>query len=606
MKKISSILILLLINILTFKAQVPDAGVYSIWPGIDTSILSLPHVKGGQVYTKWIDLNPASGVYDWTILDDQLATMNSLGLKATVQVNAQVGEVPLWIFDSVATCSFTSGPLAGQPYPQFWDPKYMNYTKTFLQALATHLKASPYLNNILMIRQNWNGAQTEQYWLSSADAAAFPCAPTGTGYNYLTPSSTALSTAYGDSIIEYHKAFLPEIPVAVRTFVAHGGWMMILRESNLTSGFFQNYINDGFWFFATSAKPIEEGSELFAGFREYCRTGATIGHSENFANLNGLVNPLDTSVSREEGAYWEALWNMHRGISYLCYRGGDLADPLLWDSFQFATKYAGYHASPVVSPGAWIALRPAFIDTNIATSFPSYVSPANYTMHITQVDPDNTSTGLTQIGPLSQKESYWARETNATNRMEFLLDSTFRNTVNGTDLTIRVVYFDQGTDNWSLLYENAGGETTLGTITKTNTQLWQEATFTLNNADFINSTKDLVLFSEADGNDIFHMVEVIRNNVVGIKNKSQNNLDLKIYPNPAGSYFTFVLNNLQKEPIYFKLFDAVGRQLLTKEYTTSSSKLTKTINLSDLSNGIYYLTFNSGQFSKTEKLIISK
>ncbi len=498
-------------------AQVPDAGVYSIWPGNDSSILSLDHVKGGQIFTNWKDLKPDNGVFDWTRLDNDLALMNSLGVKASVQVNANFDDFPDWIFDSVAhgTLESTDKPndptRPGNPeivYPQFWDPVFLDHTRQFIDALAEHLNDSPYKENVLLIRQNWNGVATEKYWLSAADQTV-PLEPTPSGHIYDVPYSDELAIAYSESVVELHKAFLDvEVPVAIRAFTTSGGWKAENREANLDSH--QDLVDDGFWFFSTSTKPFEQNTELFAGYLEYTKPGLTIGYSENFANLTGLADTSDTSVSREQGAYWEALWNMHRGVSYLAYRGNDLADPALFDTFEFANKYAGYHASPEVSPGGWIALRPAVINANMQNRFPDYEWVDNYEFFISQVDPDNTSVGLTQVGPFPDRESYWSRQTNSTNRMEFILDSEFRTAINGEDLSIRVVYLDDGSDTWSLLYENAGGEVNLGTVNKTNSGLWLEAFFDLTNADFVDSAKDLVLFSEADGDDIFHMIEVVR------------------------------------------------------------------------------------------------
>ncbi len=505
-----TIILLLLISPLASRAQVPDAGVYSIWPGNDSQILNLDHVKGGQIFTNWKDLEPGNGVFDWARLDSDLALMNSLGVKASVQVNANMDDFPDWIFDSVAHGTLVSRSGPNNPeiiYPQFWDPLFLDHTKQFIDALAAHLKTSPYKDNVLLIRQNWNAVATEQYWLSSADQDPSLLTPTPSGHIYDVPYTDELAIAYSESIVDFHKVFLPEIPVAIRAFTKSGGWIAENREANIPSH--QNLVDDGFWFYSTSTKPFEQNSELFAGYLEYTKPGLTVGYSENFANLTGLVDPDDTSVSREQGAYWEALWNMHRGVSFLAYRGDDLADPALFDTFEFANKYAGYHASPDVSPGAWIALRPAVINPNMQNRFPDYEWVDNYEFFISQVDPDNTSVGLTQAGPFPAKESYWSRQTNATDRMEFILNSEFRDAISGKDLSIRVAYLDEGLDTWSLLYENAGGEINLGTVAKMNTGLWKEAFFELSNADFIDSVKDLILFSEADGDDIFHMIELI-------------------------------------------------------------------------------------------------
>ncbi|MFQ5606235.1 MAG: hypothetical protein ACE5HS_23430, partial [bacterium] len=178
--------IILVISPVAGRAQVPDAGVYSIWPGNDMQVLNLDHVKGGQIFTNWKDLEPDSGAFNWTRLDDELALMNSLGVKASVQVNANLNDFPDWIFQSVAACTL----LSKNPnfiYPQFWDPIFLNHTKQFINALAEHLKASPYKENVLLIRQNWNGVATERYWLSRADQDPNLCTTTPSGHIYSVP-----------------------------------------------------------------------------------------------------------------------------------------------------------------------------------------------------------------------------------------------------------------------------------------------------------------------------------------------------------------------------------------------------------------------------------
>lgn len=64
--------------------------------------------------------------------------------------------------------------------------------------------------------------------------------------------------------------------------------------------------------------------------------------------------------SLEQYNYWRLLSDLNLGFSMIGVYGGDLANadkPECRAAFDFAARYAGYHASPSVSLGAWVALR---------------------------------------------------------------------------------------------------------------------------------------------------------------------------------------------------------------------------------------------------------
>jgi hypothetical protein len=81
-------------------------------------------------------------------------------------------------------------------------------------------------------------------------------------------------------------------------------------------------------------------------------------------------------------------------------------------------------------------------------------------------------------------------------------------------VTVRVVYFDQGTGKWSLQYDAVkDAKKTAFTVTKTNSGTWKERVVTLNNAQFGNGCPgggDLMLVNEDAEDDIFHMIELTR------------------------------------------------------------------------------------------------
>ncbi len=120
------------------------------------------------------------------------------------------------------------------------------------------------------------------------------------------------------------------------------------------------------------------------------------------------------------------------------------------------------------------------------------------------------------------KDAYVVRRTDQTTNnpyMFFKIDDGYMapapNLVFGA--TVRVQYFDIGTDKWSLKYESWSGEKTAGAITKTGTKTLKEAVFTVTDGKFANGLAggaDFYLDSRNpttaanDGNEWVHMVEV--------------------------------------------------------------------------------------------------
>ena len=80
----------------------------------------------------------------------------------------------------------------------------------------------------------------------------------------------------------------------------------------------------------------------------------------------------------------------------------------------------------------------------------------------------------------------------------------------------------------------------------------------------------------------------------GISDQSAN-VHLAIFPNPAHNQITLI----SKEPAQIKIFDLQGKVV----WEQSNSKPTETINISDFSNGIYFLQALSDRKSNVIKLV---
>ena len=99
------------------------------------------------------------------------------------------------------------------------------------------------------------------------------------------------------------------------------------------------------------------------------------------------------------------------------------------------------------------------------------------------------------------------------NYMSFDIDDGYRYTKKtGVSFDVRVVYLDVGTDTFKFQYKDVNNQPKEHAITKTDTNLWQEAKFTLNDAYFNNNMSDYPYptdFRFETNGTTLHLVEVI-------------------------------------------------------------------------------------------------
>jgi subtilisin-like proprotein convertase family protein len=91
--------------------------------------------------------------------------------------------------------------------------------------------------------------------------------------------------------------------------------------------------------------------------------------------------------------------------------------------------------------------------------------------------------------------------------------------------------------------------------------------------------------------------------IPSILNANTNTFNaLKIYPNPAKGFVTIDLAGRVNGETTYELFDVQGRKVISK---VSSSDL-ETLNVENLSDGIYMLTLQNGSNKTTKKVVINK
>jgi len=79
---------------------------------------------------------------------------------------------------------------------------------------------------------------------------------------------------------------------------------------------------------------------------------------------------------------------------------------------------------------------------------------------------------------------------------------------------------------------------------------------------------------------------------------------LKVYPNPASNFITVQWVGAQNSATVVEVNNFMGQQVLKKEINTNTGLIKETIQLDDLTPGIYYVSVTCESFSATKKLVI--
>jgi hypothetical protein len=461
----------------------PHRGMYAIWSdSLDTT--HMPFLVGGQVVLQWGEVQPAEGRYDFSTLRAQLEKLDRLGRVTSVQLNGNA--LPAFMYAKVphhpealnVQVRSRKGTL------QYWHPYYIKAYTDLIAAFARELKSSPYRSRVIGVRFNYNAIGTEGMIVmpNKRDPAQW-IAPPG-----VTPApawTEEIATAYRHTVQQaYVKDFLPEIRVFMRPGV--GGYPGPDQDAIRLAE------KEGLGLFTTASEiepRVPSMYERYNVFLGFCRPGKGVCYAESMAPANGHHPGKDHArwCAFEQYNYWRLLSDLNLGFSMIGITGEDLeqtGDPEFRAAFDFAARYAGYHASPSVSPGAWVALREG-----------SLLLKGDYSFLMRRLDgvamkPEQ------KIGPDDQRFGAWALTLPKGGEVKFALDPAFAGSLKKA--TVRVTYLDRGTGAFTL---RTAGQEFQAKLTATGR--WKTAQF-----DASHSPADIAI--TADTLLTLHMVEVAR------------------------------------------------------------------------------------------------
>ena len=470
----------------------PHRGAYAIWVKPEVAD-SLTFLKGGQVYLQWASVEPKEGQYDFSDLRRQLEHQDQLGRMTTLQVNGN--SRPGYLFDRVPYHSKKLNPqnLDKQGTLQYWHPNHVKAYTRLIAAYARELKASPLRSRVIAIRLNFNAIGTEFMDVApeDRDPSQWVCPP---GVEPGPPWTPQIAAEYRRTVVDaFIKDFTPEIPVFLRTG--------IMRDPT-TDPEVIRLAQAGKLGLFTTGSEIEPDSErvekgTYQLFLEYCRTGKTVCYAEPKADARGFHAGIHDPrwCGPEQYAYWRILSDLHLGASIVAMYGADLArarEPEFNEAFQFAARYAGYHVSPEVSPGAWVALR----EGNRLKG--------DYTFHMSRL-PGDGMTALQKAGPEDQRFGAWARTLAKGAVAKFALDPAFARSLEGRKARLRVIYLDGPNGNFTIRASKREFKAALSGSGR-----WKTAEFALDRASFAAGGDGSHISIAADTDVTLHMIEVMR------------------------------------------------------------------------------------------------
>ena len=487
----------------------PDRGVFALV--VDPQKFEdRPLFSGGIVRLQWEDIEPADGVFDFTLLDQKLSKAASADVAVTVQINGN--RHPDYLFEKVpySPVAIHKQVLDNQGTLMYWHPQYIQAHRRMLNRFANHIRTSPYRKYVLGVRQNFNAIGTEMYIVSSAyiNLSQWIVPP---GVIPEEAWTKRIGQIYRQKVLSWYEQFFdPDIHVFARSPLL-SQWAIFSGDRSASyystdqqlAASYQNKINTGLWSLVRTSSEMEPRSiwgELEdSWFIEYCRSGKTTCFTEPWRSsqspdIESQQNPLPASASQWN--YWRILHDLHVGSTYL---GMNVDDWNLYDdteygeAFEFGARYAGYQSEPEMADGAWVAFRDG------------HYSRGDYNFLMRRLEID-TSVGIENVGPDGQRFGYWARSFSAGDAAHIEVNDRFATAVETSDVIIEVTYFDENGSSFTI---NSGGlEKTIHGI---GTNSWKRASLLISGNNLNTDINGAQIRISTDAGVILHMVEIRRN-----------------------------------------------------------------------------------------------
>ncbi len=488
----------------------PDAGLYTFfdWPHLNPELY--PWLTGGHLVFPWRTVEQdGPGQFHWDAIDQWMAAEASLGKPVGLAFNTFEGaccggnQVPTWFNaahgawpdgDGYVTCTWTDqyGAAQQEDIPMYWTPAYLDAFERFIQAAAERYRDDPRLA-FVEVSSGIYGETMPGDSDSEVDACLQAAGLT---------EDLWIETV--NRISDLYQRHWHDTPLLAQ----YAPWYLSRRERRE----FSDYAGSiGLGLKHNRLIPDHDDqvvrSDTAVIHPDSCRTGQYDPMLQFAGQVPLAWEGTASSYPTTADLLWALLNGMNKHPAYLLLGRQPLttADPTGQWALSLAARYAG--VSIDTTPGVWVALR----ETQ-STWFPQR---GNFDFWLRQVDsaPGGRTTPLWNV--TSQPWGRFTRRTDAASGnpdMFFAVEDAYLFDNATLPVTVTVIYLDAGRDTWELQYDAVGDPAkSAGVVTKTNSNQWREAVFTLPDARFSNQHAgyDFRIRSRGDGDEHVSFVEVV-------------------------------------------------------------------------------------------------
>ena len=547
-------------------------GFYAAWDNADLDPTRYNLVGGHQTFG-WSLIEPTEGNYQWHFVDGFIELMAAKGKAAGIGIvtyNGRWGEgslVPNWVYSAGAgkvTCA------GGWVIPRYWDPVYLQKYENFIRAFAQRYNNDSRVEFV----QVGVGVYMETQPCDEVDDECVLDAMRADGKSewdwptmvnnivdiykrHLTNKRLLLLSEArymgSDNLRRDFAMHAVQNGVGLQPAGIHADreWIDFRDRSGFVgAGKYDQMLDQAYETAGMTWNPVPMAHEMY----DYM-----------------IDNPDIAGIQPDPVRFfWAMAAGLSRKIDYLTmrrdvlYEGEPGGPQTPIDThirlMGWAGRYMGRYVTDTrqgipqtKTPSVWVVMRESAYKDSIFPQSGNYdfwltqdndvpggrtkvvtyrredelydkggsLGPEHVRPEIISLDDDPTLSALKSPDPSDPLEqgiypSYkgWiARRTDqgtGQTRMYFKVDDRYAHG-GPTEATIKVTYFDRGSDSWQLVCHNATGDpVTVQTINKGNTNRWKTVTIGVSNVWFSNmltAGSDFYIDARGDGDEIIHMVD---------------------------------------------------------------------------------------------------
>ena len=549
------------------------------WAGFFTNCKSekidtdrFPFIKGAADRVKWADIETSPEVYDWSKMDSQIR--NAVKGKYFYYFVLWTGpHSPEWIYEQGVPKVAVKGSKGKDFFPYYLDQNYINYFNRLIFKLADHIASlTEEERNVFAFiqpafgstgdRQLYKGTPVDQkYKISAQQYLEFCSGATKRFYEAFNKpelkhikflfnvddesNPTVLKEAKGTKVGEllYANWLRQNYPIELRKqqFTIAIGYQAngeIKQDTELRPSFFglngkkpefvrgefskfgqggifqENPVWNYYW---TAISTVDRGLDLWEVDYNIVKTGQ---YDEGFAFASrysyykqSQTSPYAFIALRDVLDSADTLRFPERRYGIAKQSNADRVNKIEEEFKKYGAKVGDLPAATALSGSNYLYEAKAMNDVGFE------LIARNYSRFITQINANETSVGLWRVGPTNQPYGRYARgfeNSNGRNRMYFDLDDNFLSTKAKESITLKIIYLDKGSGNFSVRYDaSSDPDKTAVAITKANTGRWVSKSITIADGAFANKgprNSDFSLVNEDNEDDVFHMIEIMKSN----------------------------------------------------------------------------------------------